>query len=100
MPSAEPAPGVPFVPRRFASGTFPVSRSYNLKQMLYNYSMATSRDDPGVAPSDEIIPAFPFNDVPIYADSVDLESKFLLSTKKTLGSFFQRWGFTISGDVS
>ncbi|KAF8843497.1 aldolase [Paxillus ammoniavirescens] len=88
MPSAEPAPAVPFVPRRFASGRFPVSRSYNLEQMLYNYSVATNSDDSGAAPSEKIIPAFPFNDVPIYADSVDLE---------TLG-FHDFWGCLLTPD--
>jgi hypothetical protein len=73
MPLAESPRPASYVPHRFASGTFPVSRTYNLRQMLYNYS--TGRDDSKEDPSDQVIPSFPFSDVPVYADTVDIESK-------------------------
>lgn len=79
MPSAESVRPASYVPRRFASGTFPVSKYYNLRQMLYNYSDSNGRDDLEGNPSDQVIPSFPFSDVPVYADTVDIESKLYIS---------------------
>ncbi|KAF8558560.1 aldolase [Imleria badia] len=82
MPSAEPVRSASYVPRRFASGTFPVSRYYNLRQMLYNYTDSEGKVDLKGDPSDQVIPSFPFSDVPIYADTVDIET---LAFHKFLG---------------
>lgn len=75
MSSADAVRPASYVPRRFASGTFPVSRNYNLRQMLYNYSYSRGRVDLKGDSSDQVIPSFPFSDVPVYADTVDIESK-------------------------
>lgn len=79
MPSAEPVRSASYVPSRFASGTFPVSRNYNLRQMLYNYSDSNGRDDSTGDLSGQVIPSFPFSDVPVYADTVDIEGKSCMS---------------------
>lgn len=79
MPSAESVRPASYVPCRFASGTFPVSRNYYLRQMLYNYSYSKGRDDSKRDPSDQVIPSFPFSDVPVYADTVDIESESCMS---------------------
>lgn len=86
---------------RISSGTFPVSRGYRLRQMLYNpwsiprYPNSASRaggsdldatDESGIVGSDGtpdvIIPPMPFDDTPVYADSIDLSSM----------AFHQVWG--------
>ncbi|KAG9310162.1 hypothetical protein JVU11DRAFT_9782 [Chiua virens] len=82
-----------YVPRRYASGTFPVSKDYNLRQMLYNYSPSGSsadnnKDINGYLSSHQVIPSLPFSDVPVYADTVDLE---------TLG-FHRVWGCFLTPD--
>ena len=82
---------------RISSGTFPVSRGYLLRQMLFNPwsgSEGTNSggsadfkvharcmmDQSGIAhPGDgpeQTLPSFPFGDVPIYADTVHLESEY------------------------
>ena len=101
MPSAESVRPPSYVPRRFASGTFPVSRNYNLRQMLFNYSHSKGRHNPE---GDPVIPSLPFSDVPIYADTADIESKLSVSAQWHFRSharvFFQRWRFTIFGVAS
>lgn len=84
MPSAESVRPASYVPRRFASGTFPVSRNYNLRQMLYNYSYSRGRVDLKGDPSGQVIPSFPFSDVPVYADTVDMESELYVSSSTFL----------------
>lgn len=78
---------------RISSGTFPVSRGYRLRQMLYNpwsiprYPNNASwtggieldgLDETGLVGSDEtpdvIIPPMPFDDAPVYADTIDLSA--------------------------
>ncbi|KIJ64728.1 hypothetical protein HYDPIDRAFT_28095 [Hydnomerulius pinastri MD-312] len=74
MPSVDPVRETMLMPSRFASGTFPISKGYNLRQMLYSHPSARDGDGPGLSASEEIIPAFPFNDAPIYADTLHLET--------------------------
>ncbi|KAH0831356.1 hypothetical protein J3R83DRAFT_14018 [Lanmaoa asiatica] len=88
MPSVESLRPASYVPRRFASGTFPVSRNYNLRQMLYNYSYSKGTDNSKGDPSDQVIPSFPFSDVPIYADTVDIETL----------AFHDIWGCLLTPD--
>lgn len=90
---------------RISSGTFPVSRGYRLRQMLYNpwsvprNTNCASRaggieldgtDEIGLAGSggtpDDIIPPMPFDDAPVYADTMDLSAL----------SFHQFWGCLIT----
>lgn len=80
MPSDESVRPASYVPRRYTSGTFPVSRDYALRQMLYNYAHAKGRDDAIDAPSDQVIPSFPFSDVPLYADTLDIESQSVVTS--------------------
>lgn len=90
---------------RISSGTFPVSRGYRLRQMLYNpwsvprNTNCASRaggieldgiDEIGLVGSggtpDDIIPPMPFDDAPVYADTMDLSAL----------SFHQFWGCLIT----
>ena len=82
MCSAEQGRPVSYIPYHFASGTFPVSRTYHLRQMLYNYDRAQDRVD--IKSSNQIMPSFPFSDVPVYADTVDIESKFKYARRRTV----------------
>ena len=84
MSPAESVRPASYVPRRFASGTFPVSKDYNLRQMLYNYSDSKGKDDSEAHPSDQVIPLFPFTDVPVYADTVDIESRSFVNASTDL----------------
>ena len=98
MPSVESLRPASYVPHRFASGTFPVSRNYNLRQMLFNYSRG--RRDLKEDPSDQVIPSFPFSDVPVYADTVDIESRLHVSLVSIFVDIAQRWRFTNFGAAS
>lgn len=81
MPSPESSRPLSYVPWRFASGTFPVSRNYHLRQMLYNYADSMGRVNSKSGDSfDQVIPSLPFSDVSVYADTVDMESKLAVSS--------------------
>ncbi|KAG6380360.1 hypothetical protein JVT61DRAFT_8473 [Boletus reticuloceps] len=90
MPTTESVRPASYVPRRYASGTFPVSRDYHLRQMLYNYSNSQGRDadKSKLDTSDQVIPSFPFSNVPVYADTVDIETL----------AFHNYWGCLLTPD--
>ncbi|KAF8123682.1 hypothetical protein EV363DRAFT_1403752 [Boletus edulis] len=90
MPTIESVRPASYVPRRYASGTFPVSKDYHLRQMLYNYSNSQGRDadKSKLDTSDQVIPSFPFSNVPVYADTVDIETL----------AFHNYWGCLLTPD--
>lgn len=93
---------------RTPSGTFPVSRGYHLRQMLYNPASAPrypSTDSSQISSpalpthlnpepdTSAVLPVFPFGDVPIYADTLDLQGELVPYLFFFLGQWTRRPGF-------